>query len=653
MRARQFPILSLFVVCISAPCPGQRSADERPRVAGDPTGEWLNHRANPYRARPVAPVSFEEAGRVRSLLRAGNLYLSLSDAIALALENNLDIEFQRFNSAAGQADLLRARGGGTLRGISYSVALPPAGIGGPATPLLNAATAGSVIGPNAVPTTFANLAALTSGQSNLSITSGTFATGPPLPVYDPAIVGQFLAQHTSTPLLTLQTPVANTLVSQAISGNLGVVQGFSPGTQVGLSFNNARQDANPVANIFKPYTTSALGVTLAQPLLRGFGMTVNRRFIRIARNGQRISDLVFQQQLIETVSGVMRLYYDMVSLTEDVRVKQQTLALAERLYEDDRVQVEQGTLAPIELVRAQAQIAAAREDLANSQGFAREQELILKTVLTRRGTADPAIRASHLIPTTATPAPLSELVQPVEDLLAAAFRNRPDLAQSGIQIDNAQISLEGSRNQLLPDLNLIGTMQNNGLAGSLNPLSLNSAGVLPGQVLVGSMGGLGTALSQVLRRNYPTYGVGLQLTLPLRNRVAQADVVRDEIQLRQTEVRRQQLENQVRLEVEDALVSLERSRAAYEAAVQARTFQEQSLAAEQEKFQVGLSTTFMIIQYQSFVAQARSTEVATRGAYAKARVALQRAIGRTLDENGISVDEAFRGQVSQPPAALP
>ncbi len=271
-------------------------------------------------------------------------------------------------------------------------------------------------------------------------------------------------------------------------------------------------------------------------------------------------------------------------------------------------------------------------------------------MLTRRGTADPAIRASHLIPTTPTPAPLGEPVQPVEDLLAAAFRNRPDLAQSGIQIDNAQISLEGARNLLLPDLSLIGTMQNSGLAGSFNPLSLTSTGV---QLPPGGTGGLGTAVSQVFRRSYPTYGVGLQLTLPLRNRVAQSDVVRDEIQLRQTEVRRQQLENQVRLEVEAALVGLERSRSAYEAAVQARTLQEQSLAAEQEKFEVGLSTTFMIIQYQSFVAQARSTEVATRGAYAKARVALQRAIGRTLDENGISVDEAFRGQVSRPPAALP
>ena len=383
--------------------------------------------------------------------------------------------------------------------------------------------------------------------------------------------------------------------------------------------------------------------------MRGFGSNVNRRFIRIAQNNRKISDIVFRQQAIDTVSGVIRLYYDLVSLIEDVRVKQQTVDLARKLYEDNKVQVEQGTLAPIELVRAQALIAAGQQDLANSQGLEREQELIVKTVLTRRGTADPAIRAAHVVPTTPIPALGTESVEPIQDLLDQAFKNRPDLASADVQLSNSNIALEGSRNNLLPDVSLVASASNSGLAGEQNAL-LPAGGIGPSR---GFIGGFGGAIEQIFRRNYPTYGVGIQLTLPLRNRVAQADYVRDELQLRQTQVRRQQLENQARLEVEDALIALERSRAAYQAAADSARYQQESLAAEQEKFAVGLSTTFLIIQYQSQLAQARSTEVAARGSYAKARVALDRALGLTLDRNNVSVDEAYRGQISRPPGAPP
>jgi len=305
--------------------------------------------------------------------------------------------------------------------------------------------------------------------------------------------------------------------------------------------------------------------------------------------------------------------------------------------------VAQGTLAPIELVRAQAQMASARQDLANSEGFEQQQELVLKSILSRRGTADMQLREASIVPTTPIEVPANEEIPPIQDLIASAFKNRPELEEGRLQVTNSEISLRGSRSGLLPDLDLFVVAQNNGLAGQLNPLASQS---LVDPALIG---GFGTSLGQIFRRNYPSYGVGLQLNLPLHNSVAEADYARDAIQHRQTQVRYQQLENQVRLEVESALTSLRRSRGAYDAAVEARKLQEQSLQIEMEKYANGVSTNFLVMQYQSFLAQARSTEVAARSVYVKSKTALERALGMTLENHNISLEEALRGQVSRPP----
>jgi outer membrane protein len=274
-------------------------------------------------------------------------------------------------------------------------------------------------------------------------------------------------------------------------------------------------------------------------LLRGFGPVLNRRFIHIARNNQETSDLLFRQQLLSTVYGVVRLYEDLVSLGEDVKVKEETLALAQRLYEDNRSQVERGTLAPVELTRAGASVASARQDLANSSGYFAQQELILKTFLSRRGTADPALGSARIETTTPLEIPDREAVRPAEDLVGEAFRKRPELGEARLQIQNAHIALRGTRNELLPELDIVTTGQNVGLAGQASLLAAPST-LMPAP---GTTGGFGTNLEQIFSGRYPSYNIGIQLLLPLRNRIAQADVVRDEIQLRQFDIRRQRLEN--------------------------------------------------------------------------------------------------------------
>lgn len=603
----------------------------------------------PYEPKPVPPISLQNSERIFDLIRAGQIYLSLADAIALALENNLDIELERYLPKIAQTDIQRAKGGGLPRGLSLLVDEPPPGIGGPNGPLLTALTASSTPAP-AVNTNFSDVALITQQQNNLSVADALpLSPGPAIPQFDPSISALVNWEHQSTaefnPLLTGSS---NWLVSNNFTGNLGFTQGFSPGTQLSMTFDNTRLTSNAARYTYNPILSSSLGFTITQPLLRGFGIELNRRYIHIAKNNGKIAGLVFRQQVIDTVAGIARLYTDLVSLNEDVKVKSEALRLAERLYEDNKNKVDQGTLAPIELTRAQAQVAVNKQALISAQGLVEQQELIVKTAITRRGLANPAIRAARLIATDSVGIPETEPVPPVEDLIAEAVRNRPDLAQAGIQVENSQISLKGSHNALRPELDVVGTMQNGGLSGDVNVAAL---ALTPGATVYPR--GYGTAVGQIFKNNFPTYSVGIQLTLPVRNRVAQADAVRDELQLRQTQVRRQQFEDQVRLEVADAYVAMQQAWAAYQAAVQSRVLQEQSVQVEQDTFDVGLATNYLVIQYQTYLAQARSTEVAAKGAYAKAKLALDRATASTLDVNRVSIQEAQNGRISRPAAPVP
>jgi len=592
--------------------------------------------ARPYAARPVPPVDLSNSPRLNQVLRAGNIYLSLSDAISLAIENNLDVELERYNMPTADAELLRAKGGGLLRGFSYNLAEAPIGVGGPASPLVTSA-ASSTIAVGSVPTNPSELGVLAEQQTNLSIL-GTIplSDGPAVPQFDPALTAQVNWMHQTAPQTSPSIAGSNALLTNTTTANAGYVQGFGPGTQLNVGFDNQRQTLNAIDSSYSPYTASSFGVTVTQPLVRGFGLSVNRRFIRIAKNERKIADLLLRQQLIATVYGVVRLYTDLVALFEDVKVKEETLAAAEKLYSDTKAQVEEGTQAQIELTRANAQVFSIRQDLINARGLLEEQEAIVKTVITRRSANQPELLNARIIPTDSLVLPEKDDVAPIQDLVAEAFQSRPDLKQAGVQVENSQISLEGSRNALLPELDLVGVAQNSALAGQQSPI---------GTVADPSfIGGYGAALEQLATRKYPTYGIGVQLTLPIRNRVAQADVARDEILTRQTEIRLQQLRNQAQLEVQDALVAMRKARSSYEAAMQTQALQQESLEAEQAKFEVGASTSFFIIQYESYLAQARSTVVVAKGAYLKARAALERAVGSILDDHHVAIDQAMRGR---------
>jgi outer membrane protein len=593
--------------------------------------------AQPRFPRLNRPLDFQNSARVHALIRAGNLYLSVSDALALAIENNLDIELERFALPVAETDLLRAQGGGTLRGQLYTINEVAAGVGGPLSPVVTNAASATRASSSSVTTNALELGVLGGPQTNLSML-GSIAqsNGTAVPGLDPSVVGQLNWQHTSTPQINPASYGVDALVTNTTTANAGVSQGFLSGATASLNFNNSHLNLNSLTSAYNPYTGSSLGLTVTQPLLRGFGPSLNRRFIQIATNTKKISNLLFQQQLTVTVYGVIRIYTDFAALYEDVKVKEQTLALAEKLLSDTKAQVDEGTLAPVEMTRANALVFSSRQDLINARGLLDEQAAILKNVLTRTGNEDPEVRAATIIPTDPLTLPDRDELRPMQDLIGGALQARADLAQAGLQVQNSQIALKGARNATLPQVDLVGVMQNNGLAGGANSLSSSSDSTF--------VGGYGGVLDQVFARKYPTYGIGVQVTLPIHNRVAEADLARDELQVKQQQIRLRQLQNLARLEVEDALIAMRRARGSYEAAAQARVLQQQSLEAEQAKFEVGASTAYFVIQYESLVAQAKSTEVAAKSAYVKARAALQRATGSILDENRISIDAAYKGK---------
>lgn len=584
----------------------------------------------PYRVPVESPLELKNSPRLSSLMRAGNVYLTLDDAVALAVENNLDVEIQRSTLRLAETDVLRTRGGGATRGLALNLSEAPAGVAGLSSQLLTSGTramAGSSISTNPF-----EAGALGVVQTNLSIL-GSIApsSGTAVPNYEPYLSGRYSYSHQST----LQTSSSSYGVTNLITGNTdtmgGFRQGFGSGAQFSAIFDSQRITTNSLKNSYTPYTLANLNLSVTQPLARGFGFAVNRRYQRMAANELKMAELIFRQQLINTVYGITRLYYDFVALSEDVKVKEESLRLAEKLYADTKSQVDEGTLATVDLARVNAQVFSSRLDLERARGSMEEQEAILKTVLTRRGGEDIEVRRARLIPVHRSEV-RDRLPGGEDELMDLAVQNRPDQALAGLQIANSELALKGALNALKPQVDLTAFAQNNGLAGQQNVLSTVQD--------LAFLGGYGSAMEQLLKRNYPSYGAGLQIDLPLHNRVAQADAARDQIQLRQARVRQQQLRNQARLEVEDALIAVRRAKSGYEAAQQARTYQEKSLEAEQAKFEVGASTSFLIIQFQTLLAQSKSSELAARSAYLKAQAALQRATGTILDAYGVTVNSA-------------
>ncbi len=615
-----------------------------PAVSAQSSGlsTWWDNLTHRYSWQDVAPINLGNSSRLDQLMRAGKLYLSLQDAIALALENNLDIELQRYGPRISEAEFNRASAGGAVRvGGAGNVSNATTGQGALAAQL----GGGGQLGGATV------AAAAQTGQNGGALN------------LDPVFTSNMSWAHQTIPQTSPFVTGNSALINQRTLATYGVTKSWLSGTSTTFGFNNNFLSQNSGRNDFNPSKSVNASLNITQRLLQGFGMAVNNRNIRISKNNIKVSELVFEQQVIATVANVISLYWDLVSANEDVRVKQQALALNQKLYEDNRKQVEIGTLAPIEIIRAEAEVARSQQDLTVSETNLLQQETVIKNALSRTGVASPGLAEARIIPTDNISMPENEPIEPMQDLVKKALSARPELEQSRINIESSRIGLKGTRNALLPSIDAFVDVRNNGLSGLINtqpippvpgaPVGAVSPPRNPANVDQYFLGGYGTALSQVLRRNFPDYSVGVSLNIPLRNRAAQADMVRDQLTLRQSEVRLQQSLNQIRVEVQNALISLQQARARYQTAVKNRVLQEQTLDAEQKKYALGASTIFFVIQAQRDLTAAQASEVAALSTYARARNELERATGQTLVANNVQIDEAMKGQVTRPASAIP
>jgi outer membrane protein TolC len=614
-------------------------ASDQPSVIVPPSAPESNGRVSrliaPYRSKAVPAVNLNNSNRLDALTRAGSIYLSLQDAIALALENNLDIEMQRYGSQIADANLLHAQSGGFAAPVSVAV-----------TP-----GAGSVTG-----------APPSAGLQNLLLT-GTTQSGSPIPSLDPAIIAGSNFGHQTVPQSSSFVTGTSALIQHQDLSNVSVQKYWTTGTLLSLGLNNSSTTTNSARAQFSPATNSSLSLNFTQHLLQGFGRGMNGRQIRIAKNNRELADLTFKAQVIATVSAVKDLYWDLVSYQENVKVQQDALAASQRLFDDNKKQVEVGTLAPIEVTRAEAEIAADQQLLTVAQTQLLQQETILKNALSRRGIVSPELANAHLIPIDRIVVPDVEPITPIQDAAALALSARPELSQFRILIQNQQISLKGTKNELLPTLDFVANFANNGLAGTPVPLPATCTNPAlpnynPGSVTCAEpnaffTGGYGNVLTQLFARNFPTYSAGFNLNIPLGNRAAQADMINGQLALRQQEVGIQRMENQVRVEVQNALIGLQQAQAQYQSALKQRTLQIQTVDAEQKKLALGASTSYNVILTQRDLVTAESNLVAAEDGYAKAKVEMDRATGQTLNNNNISIDEAFRGSVARPPDRIP
>ena len=617
-----------------------------------PTSHFPNIIA-PYKPRHVPAPNLANTARIDQLMQDGKLMLSINDAVALALENNLDMAIARYSLNIADTDLLRAKSGNPILGVPSGVVqnTPGGGVGAFGTSV-GSGTGGTSVGAGGA------------GTGTNGLVQSTSGIGSPITSFDPIFTTNLQWDHGNSIASSAFTGVP-VLAQNTQTYNFGFTQGLATGTTLNVGFNNSRVTTNGPFNNFSPLINSNFQFRATQHLLQGFGFLPNTRFIRIAKNNREISDVAFRLQTITTVDQIQNMYWDLVFAYENVRVQQESLAFAQKTLSDTQKQVQIGSLAPIETVRAQSTVASDQQQLIAAQNNLQFQQLLMKNALSR-SLHDPHLADAEVIPTSTMQLPPQEPVVPIEDLVNDALSHRAELAESRIDLVNREINNKAVRNAQLPTIDVFAYYGGSGLAGAQNPANLcdnqtkevRSTGFcsgpdpdIGGQTLFPASPTIGfsTALNQLVNSTSPDKGVGFAVNIPIRNRQAQSNQVRSELEYRQAQLRLQQIENQIRIEVRNAQYTLTQNRAAVEAAQAAVTLGRQSLEAEQKKLTLGASTSTLVLQNQSVLATSESTLMSSMANYEKSRLELDRATGLLLDHAGIIMGDAERGQVTQMP----
>jgi outer membrane protein TolC len=600
----------------------------------------------PFTPSSVPNPSYTNSPRIGELLKDGKLKLSLDDAIALALENNLDLAIFRYNLPIADTDILRTKAGASIQGVNNGILQGTPGGGS------IAAAGASGGGPGGT-----SVAAGGAGSGAGGIVISSLGSGPPVDTFDPMITAGLNLDHATLPQSVSYTTGSLSLKQNTGNANFAYQQAFPSGTQFSVAFDNNRVVNNDLFDVLNPALSSTLSFSFRQHLLQGLSVPSNRRFMRIARNNREISDVALRLQVITTVTQIENMYWTLVAANEDVKAKQRALDLANRLLTDNQKQVEIGTLAPIEVVRAQSNVASASQDLIVAQTNLQLQQLLMKNAISRNLT-DAQLMAADVFPTDTMQLPETEPVVPTDDLITDALAHRPELAESNINLTNAEITNQATRNNLLPSIDLVGRYGTAALGGPItqlaslvgpcpaNPLATTSSLCVPAGL---QSTGYGHTFSNLFSTQNPDYMVGVNVNIPIRNRAAQATQIRAQLEYRQAQMRVQQQQNQIRIEVRNAQIGVQQNRARVEAARKGRELAYETMDAEQKKYALGASTTYNVLQTQQALSAAESNLIAAMAAYESSKVEMDRATGLMLTNLGIELADAESGNVTHLP----
>jgi outer membrane protein TolC len=578
---------------------------------------------NAYRASPVPQPNLANSPRIDALVNNGVLELSLKNAISLALENNLDIAIARYNIPIAAADVLRTQAGGLFRGVNTGVVqnTPGGGVGGFGTSSAGAGAGGTSGGAGGA------------GSGASGLVSSTLGAGTNVPVFDPSISGSLNNEHFTQPLSNIAIYGVPTLQQNTTNGNISYSQNFPTGTSFSAIFDNSRGTTNSPNSFLNPTLNSYYHVLLQQQLLAGFGFVPNLRYLRIAKNDQKISDEAFKLQVISTVTQIANMYWDMVAAYEDEEVKSRSLDFANQTLESDRKQLSLQAIPAMDVMKAEAEVSNREQDLTIAKTTLQLQELLIKNALTKN-LDDPILEAMPVRPTDQSGTQMATTQGPTEDMIARALRDRIELGESDLDLDNRRISRDAARNAVLPSVAVTAFYGGTGLAGLPNPNSSIVSTAPPD---------FGGAVKNAFNNTAPDYYVGLSVNIPIRNRIAKSDQYRSELEARQSELRLQQLKKQIRIEVRNAQYALEQSEARVGSARKGRDLAQKTFDITKKEQELGAGSNYQTLTAQRDLAVAESALVAAMTAYQKAKIELDRSVGSTLEANAISIESAKTG----------
>jgi outer membrane protein TolC len=604
-----------------------------------PFGSWIGNPINIYRPTTIDKASFANSVRLADLMKDGKIYLSLSDAIALAIENNYDIAIARYDLDIADTDILRTKTGATPLGAPSGLVTGTLG-GSTSTLATGGGPGGTTVGSGGA------------GSGVSGLTLSTQGAGPAPENLDPTVTGTIQLERSTQPqIYTLFAGGLTKVSTNTDQYNFAYNQGFVTGSSLQVTFNNSRVTSGNPSDIYSPTLQSSFKSTVTQHLLQGAGIWANRRFIYQARNDRRITDSSFRQQLLYTVNQVESIYWGLVQAYEDVQAKEHALEQSNQLLSDNRKQLEVGSMAPLDVVNAESSVAADQQALISAQSALNYQQQIIKQAITRN-LNDAVLSAAPVIPTDRVSLDaIPEETQPVEALVQEAFQRRPELEQAVLTLRNDEITLKGARMGLRPTLDAYAFYSGNAVGGAQNPLceTFENGIYVPCSPGTTPSVGYGSVLNNLVNSTGPDKGVGFNLTIPIRNREAQSVQERSLMEYRQAELRLEQLYTQIRMQVVNAMFALANDRALVRSAQAARDYAQQSLDAEQKKLHLGASTTANVLQQQRSFAVAEDNLIAAHAAYAKDRAGLYQTLASTLQHYGINLPDAAAGSANTAP----